>query len=152
MKLAVQGSRSLSDERVKVLLLEEIERWGVDEIVTSGEPTGVCQVARELCKERAIPLELEFLNFRYLRGAFEHRSQKILARSDRAIFIHDGKSRGTMNELRLAQKMGLPHRYVRLDPQGSGGPESGDWVMEDLPGMSELDGQEEELIRTMEEV
>ena len=94
-KLSVHGSRTLSDERVKIILLEEIERHGVTEIVTHAEPDGVCKVARDLCKEKAITLKLHFLNFKYLRGAFEHRSRDVLNDADRAIFIHDGKSKGT---------------------------------------------------------
>ena len=116
MKLSVHGSRTLSDERVKILLMEEIEAHGITGIVTHGEPDGVCKVARDLCREKAIPLTLHFLNFKYLRGAFEHRSRDVLKGGDRAIFIHDGKSRGTSNELKLAEKMGIPYAYHRLEP------------------------------------
>ena len=114
-KLSVHGSRTLNDERVKIILLEEIERHGVTEIVTHAEPDGVCRVARDLCKEKAIPLKLHFLNFKYLRGAFEHRSRDVLKDADRAIFIHDGKSKGTTNELKLAKKMNIPHIFHELE-------------------------------------
>ena len=115
MKLSVHGSRTLSDERVKIILLEEIKEHGVTQIVTHAEPEGVCAVARQLCRDLAIPLKLHFLNFKYLRGAFEHRSIDVLNDSDRAVFIHDGKSKGTANELKLAQKRGLPYRYEELE-------------------------------------
>lgn len=113
--LAVQGSRSLNDERVKILILEEIERIQADEIITSAEPDGVCGVARQLAKERAIPLKLHFLNFKFLRGAFEHRSKAILMECDAALFIHDGESKGTANELILAKKMGVPYHYEKIE-------------------------------------
>lgn len=113
-KLSVHGSRTLKDERVKILLMEEIEQFGVTEIVTHAEPDGVCRVARDLCREKAIPLKVHFLNFKYLRGAFEHRSRDVLADADRAIFIHDGESRGTSNEVKLAQKMNIPYSYHHL--------------------------------------
>lgn len=115
MKLSVHGSRTLNDERVKILLMEEIETQGITEMVTHGEPDGVCRVARDLCKEKAIPLKLHFLNFKYLRGAFEHRSMDVLRDSDRAIFIHDGKSKGTSNEVKLAEKMNVPYTYHQLE-------------------------------------
>ena len=115
MKLSVHGSRTLSDERVKILLMEEIEAHGITGIVTHGEPDGVCRVARDLCREKAIPLTLHFLNFKYLRGAFEHRSIDVLKDSDRAIFIHDGKSKGTSNEVKLAEKLKVPHAYHRIE-------------------------------------
>jgi hypothetical protein len=108
MKLSVHGSRTLEDERVKVLLMDEILAHKVTMIVTHAEPTGVCQVARKLAKEMALPLKLHFLNFKYLRGAFEHRSKAVLNDCDRANFIHDGKSKGTTNELKLARKMNKP--------------------------------------------
>ena len=61
-------------------------------------------------------MKLHFLNFKYLRGAFEHRSRDVLKDGDRAIFIHDGKSKGTANEVRLAKKMGVPYAYHELEP------------------------------------
>uniref|UniRef100_A0A6M3J3H2 Uncharacterized protein n=1 Tax=viral metagenome TaxID=1070528 RepID=A0A6M3J3H2_9ZZZZ len=115
-RLSVHGSRTLKDERVKILLIEEIETYGITEIVTHAEPGGVCEVARKLCKERAIPLKLHFLNFKYLRGAFEHRSKEVLKDAERALFIHDGKSKGCSNELILAKKMNVPYTYHRLKP------------------------------------
>ena len=115
-RLAVCGSRTLDDERVKIILLEEIDDKGITEIVTHGEPEGVCEVARRLCRERAIPLKLHFLNFRYLRGAFEKRSRAVFDDCDRAIFVHDGESKGTANELKLAKKMGLPFVFHELKP------------------------------------
>ena len=113
-KLSVHGSRTLKDTRVKILLMEEIQQYGVTEIVTHAEPDGVCEVARELCRTKAIPLKLHFLNFKYLRGAFEHRSRDVLKDADRAIFIHDGESKGTSNEVKLADKMKIPYTYHKL--------------------------------------
>lgn len=114
MKLSVHGSRKLNDERVKILIMEEIKQHDIIEIVTHAEPEGVCEVARDLCKEKAIPLKLHFLDFKYLRGAFEHRSKKVLKDADRAIFIHDGKSRGTVNERKLANKMKVSYSYHQV--------------------------------------
>ena len=116
MKLSVHGSRTLKDERVKIILMEEIEKYHITEIVTHAEPEGVCEAARALCKEKAIPLKLHFLNFRYLRGAFEHRSKDVLKDADRAIFIHDGKSKGTQNEMALAEKMSIPYTKHQIGP------------------------------------
>ena len=114
-RLAVCGSRSLNDERVKILLLEEIDIRLATEIVTHAEPGGVCLVARKLCKEKAIPLKLHFLNFKFLRGAWEHRTREVFNDCDCAIFIHDGKSKGTANELKIAKRMGLPITQHHLE-------------------------------------
>ena len=108
MRMSIHGSRTLKDERVKIILLEEIERHRPTTIVTHAEPDGVCGVARALCRELAIPLTVHFLNFKYLRGAFEHRSKDVLRDCEYSIFIHDGISKGTSNELKLAKKMKMP--------------------------------------------
>ena len=63
MRLAFQGSRSLQDERVKIIILEEIEKHNPDVIITSSEPEGVCRMSQTVAKEKAIPLKVHFLNF-----------------------------------------------------------------------------------------
>jgi hypothetical protein len=115
-KLSFHGSRTLKDERVKIIILEEIKKHQPTTIVTHAEPCGVCEMARNICKEKAIPLKVHFLNFKYLRGAFEHRSKDVLNDSDYSVFIHDGKSKGTENEMKLAKKYNMPYTYYELEP------------------------------------
>lgn len=114
-KLSIHGSRTLRDERVKIILLEEIKKYNPTTIVTHAEPGGVCEIARKLCKEQAIPLKVHFLNFRYLRGAFPERSKAVFRDSNYCIFIHDGQSKGCSNELKLCQKLGLPYKYYKIE-------------------------------------
>lgn len=113
--LCFHGSRSLKDERVKIIILEMIEKYKPTTILTSAEPGGVCEIARQVAKEQAIPLKVYFLNFKYLKGAFEHRSKDTLLDTDYVVFIHDGESKGTMNELKLAKKLNIPYLYYKLD-------------------------------------
>ena len=135
MKLSVHGSRTLSDERVEIILREEIQQHGVDHIVTHAEPSGVCKVARDLCKKLPLPLTLHFLDFKFLRGAFEHRSKAVLRDCGRAVFVHDGSSKGTSNELALAKKIGKPHSYHQLDipdhEASVGFPIESEWQVDD---------------------
>ena len=105
MKLGIHGSRTLNDERVKIIILEAIKKYNPTRIITHAEPDGVCAVARKTAKEVAIPLTVHFLNFKYLRGAFEHRSKDVMNDSDVDIVIHDGNSKGTSNEILLLNKM-----------------------------------------------
>lgn len=114
--LSFHGSRSLKDERVRIIILEAITLHEPTTIVTHAEPGGVCGLVRDICKEQAIPLKLHFLNFKYLRGAFEYRSKAVLNDSDYSIFIHDGVSKGCSNELKLAKKMKLKYSYCKLEP------------------------------------
>ena len=113
-RLAVNGSRTLKDERVKILLLEAIAEHGVTALVTHAEPDGACRVARDLAKEIAMPLHLHFLDFAKKRGAWEHRGKAVLRDADHGIFIHDGVSKGTSNELAMAVRLGLPYTLHTL--------------------------------------
>lgn len=113
-KLAVFGSRSLSDERVFILISEEMQK-GFTHILTCQEPGGVSEVAQKVAKQYAYPLQCHFLNMQYLRGAFEQRSKEIIVEADAFIVIHDGKSKGTANELKLVKKSGKPFRYEVLE-------------------------------------
>lgn len=114
-KMAVFGSRSLKDERVKILLLEIINEFKPKTIITCQEPEGVSEVAQRVAKELAIPLTVHFLNFRYLRGAFERRSKFVIKEADWFITIHDGESVGTANEQKLVIKSGKPYVYIKLE-------------------------------------
>lgn len=113
--VGVYGSRSLKDERVKIILLDKIKEWGITKLVTCAEPGGVSEVTRTVAKETAIPLQLHFLNFRYSRGAFEQRSREIIRQCDKFIIIHDKESQGTENEFNQVKKAGRPYHYETLD-------------------------------------
>jgi hypothetical protein len=115
IKLGILGSRSLSDERVKILILEHLEKTGATKIITCQEPQGVCEVAQRVAKETGTPLQLHFLNFKYLRGAFERRTKEIIKDADIFLVIHDGESKGTANELKLAERSKKPFEYTILE-------------------------------------
>jgi len=114
-KVGVFGSRSLKDERVKTIILEKLIELKATKIITSQEPQGVCEVAQRIAKQYGYPLELHFLNDQYLRGMFEQRSKEIIAEVDYLIFIHDGISKGTFNEITLYKKTGKPYHYEVLE-------------------------------------
>ena len=115
-KIGVFGSRSLKDERVKTIILEKIKELNATLILTCQEPQGVSEVAQRVCKDYGYPLQLHFLNMQYLRGAFEQRSKEIVADADYFIILHDGKSKGTLNEKILVEKTGKPFHYEILEP------------------------------------
>lgn len=115
--LAVFGSRTLADERVRVLLIEEIQRTGADWITTAAEPQGVCEIARELAAKLALPLLLHHLDEYRRRGMWDHRSKATLRTATSAILIWDGECKGTSNDLQLCQKWGLPYKLERLEPK-----------------------------------
>lgn len=114
--LGIFGSRSLSDERVQILILESLHTGEYTKIITCLEPGGVSEVARKIAASFGYPLQTHCLNMRYMRGAFEQRSKEIIALSDAFLIIHDGKSKGTANEKRLCEKSGKPVFYEILEP------------------------------------
>ena len=114
--LGIFGSRSLKDERVQILILEELNRGGYTKIITCLEPGGVSEVARKVAASFGYPLQTHCLNMRYVRGAFEQRSKEIIVLSDAFLIIHDGKSKGTSNEKKLCEKSGKPIHYEILEP------------------------------------
>lgn len=115
-KVGVFGSRTLKDERVLTIILEQIKKTNATMILTCQEPQGVSEVAQKVCKQYGYPLQLHFLNMQYLRGAFEQRSKEIVQAADYFIIIHDGVSKGTSNEKKLVEKSGKPYHYEVLQP------------------------------------
>jgi len=114
-RLGVFGSRSLGDERVEILIMEKLRAGGFTMIVTCQEPRGVSEVAQRVGKKYGYPLEVHFLNMRYLRGAFEQRSKEIVKICDEFLIIHDGQSKGTANEKIMCEKSGKPFDYEVID-------------------------------------
>ncbi|MFQ5454144.1 MAG: DUF1937 family protein [Candidatus Zixiibacteriota bacterium] len=111
-RLAFCGSRSLKCKKTKQLILDEIKAHQAITVVTHGEPDGVCRSAIEVARRHGLSLSLHHLKIKEkARGAFEHRTKAVLADCDYCIFLHDGKSKGTKNELELARKMNIPYTY-----------------------------------------
>lgn len=116
-RLAVFGSRSIQDCRAEIVITEILTEYAtIHTVVTTQEPRGVCEIAQAIAKKRSLILELHFLDFKYLRGAFEHRSKQVINGSDFVLLVHDGVSQGTKNELDLTRKSTKPYRYIVMQP------------------------------------
>ena len=115
-RLAVFGSRTLTGEAVIDAILRSVDELHATELVTAGEPHGVCEVARNAARELPLPLKLHFLDKMHReRGAWHWRSVHVYEDCDHVLLIHDGRSQGTANELALAIKMGIPYTYLKLE-------------------------------------
>jgi len=115
-RLAVFGSRTLSGGPVIEAILKAIDDLHPTELVTAGEPHGVCQTAREVAQELPLPLTLHFLDKMHReRGAWHWRSVAVYRDCDHVLLVHDGRSQGTANERALAIKMKLPYTYVKVE-------------------------------------
>ena len=114
-RLAFHGSRTLKDEKTRKIIELEIEKHQPEVIITHGEPDGVCRLSKKIAKEQGIPLKLHHLQVRWATGKFHHRSCDVINDSDYCIFIHDGISQGTQNELALAKKLKQSYTYYKLE-------------------------------------
>lgn len=120
MRLLIFGSRDINTDLAQQILEEQLDRLQPSHIVTAGEPEGVCAVARRLAQERSIPLVLHFKHRKRLAGQYHHRSIAALKDCDQAIFIHNGSSQGTTNEIALAVKMKIEHQVILTDKAANG--------------------------------
>lgn len=116
MRLCIFGTRTFYNNKEAAHIIDEqIQTLKPEIILTAGDADGVCKLAIEKAKEHAIPCEIHFLNQkRYARGMYDHRSRDILKHSDYVLFIHDGFSQGTKNEIKQAQNMGLGYKYFKV--------------------------------------
>lgn len=130
--MGIFGSRSLNDDRVNTIIADCLEREKPDAVATAGEPAGVCQVAREYCQSHAIPLLLFHIDVNRAGGMYHHRSLALLQRVESMLFVHDGVSKGTLNELKQCEELGIEYSYFTLAPIETANP----W--ENIPKLSEL--------------
>ena len=123
MKLLIFGSRTLSGDSVKNIIKATVNKIGADIIATAGEPKGVCKEAREYAAREKIELHLFYANNKkYAAGKYERRSIDALRYCDAVLFIHDGSSKGTENEIKEAEKMKIERVfYVKVDEKHKSG-------------------------------
>jgi hypothetical protein len=118
-RISVHGSRSLSQGQCLPVLRDIAERLQAECIVTHGETDGACEWARQFAKREGLQLVTHHLQHWRQAGQFHWRSVAVLEDSERAIFLHDGKSDGTANELVLAKKMGIAYEYYKPGSDGN---------------------------------
>jgi hypothetical protein len=108
-KLLVFGSRGIDNDEAEQVLIEHLTHYPDVTLLTAADPSGACEVARNFARAKAIPLTLFFLDAkRNGRGKYHVRSVNALQACDSVLFIYDGISRGTRNEIALAEKLSIP--------------------------------------------
>ena len=115
MKLAIFGSRHVFGAKVVKAIKKEIENNEAEYILTAAEPMGVCKIARELAKDVGKPLILYYLNKSKNAGMYHHRSVAVLKDCDKCLFIWDGESKGTKNEIDVCIKLDKPYQIILQD-------------------------------------
>lgn len=109
--LVIFGSRTLSGPRIAKIIMQEIAKIRPDVIITAGDAVGVCDEARKIATQIPLPLECHYLDRSRNAGKYHHRSASAYRWATHAIFIHDGTSKGTQNEMNMADKMNIPSTY-----------------------------------------
>ena len=101
MKIAVVGSRNLTNAEIDKYITED-----VDEIV-SGGAIGVDSCAAEYAKRRGLKLTEFFPQYdKYGRAAPIVRNKDIVNYADKIIVFWNGSSKGTLSVIKYAQKIG----------------------------------------------
>ena len=115
--LLVLGSRTLDDGRIEEALATFVEQNNFKIIVTALDPKGVCDRVNRYAKkcQNGITLIQIGLDNSMAGGMHEHRSIKALELADHMLAFWDGKSKGTKNEIEMAEKLGVPTTVVKLD-------------------------------------
>jgi len=119
MRLCIFGTRSFYDnQEASRIIDEEIKNLNPSMIITAGDADGICRLAIEKAKLHSIPCELHFLNrLKYAQGMYHHRSLEVIQSSDFVLFIHNGESKGTKNEIELAKKIGKACKYYKINDE-----------------------------------
>lgn len=119
------GSRTLDHSLVDSLIVSCITKYKPTHILTAKEPKGVCALTQTIAQRLSIPcLTFSVNREKYAKGMWEHRSKEALSACDYAIFIHDGTSKGTQNEIELAIKMQKPYEYHKVEQKNPTNPKN----------------------------
>lgn len=117
MRLIVAGSRDIQDyHTVKEAIDTLVARGMVISAIIQGTARGVDQLASRYAREQDIenidvPAEWHL----YHRGAGAVRNRKMAEMGDALLALWDGKSRGTMNMIKAANKSGIPVTIVYVN-------------------------------------
>ena len=119
MKLCIFGSRTITSNSAKAVVKKYINKQKPNIIITAGDAKGICKLAQMVAHEMNIILQLYFLDKKKNAGMYHHRSISCLTHADQVLFIHDGTSQGTLNEVALAKKMCKKFTYVKMTLSGT---------------------------------
>lgn len=111
MKLAIVGSRSLKDYKIVKNAVDSL-CTEVTEIV-SGGARGVDSFAERYASEHDIPTVIFKPDWaKYGKRAGFIRNKDIVERADFVLAVWDGESRGTLDSINHARKLGKPVEIV----------------------------------------
>lgn len=106
-KVAIVGSRNLSNTLIKSQIIEILKSLNPEELVSGGAKSGADQIAEEISEELQIPIQIFYPDWdKYGRSAGIIRNKEIIQHSDAIIAVWDRESRGTRSSIQFANKLG----------------------------------------------
>lgn len=113
MRTIIAGSRDGVLFSHLVFAMEEID-WEPT-VILSGTARGADRCGEKWAKEHNIPLERYPADWdTYGKGAGYRRNAEMADKAEALIALWDGKSRGTMHMIKLAEKAGLKIHVYRI--------------------------------------
>lgn len=120
-RIVVAGCRNFTDyEKVKKRLEIELEVLGSRLVIVSGGAAGADSLGERFAKEHNLEIERFPADWKkYGKAAGPIRNEQMAQVADMVIAFWDGKSKGTENMLRMANKYGVKMdvQLVRIDKE-----------------------------------
>ena len=114
MKTIIAGGRNVTEADILESALDELP-WQISEVV-SGGAKGVDQMGEEWAERNRIPVKLFKADWKtYGRAAGPKRNEQMADYGEALLAIWDGKSKGTANMIKNAEKQGLTVHVFRFE-------------------------------------
>ena len=110
MRTAIVGSRDFEDLEFVEKMVSKIppfDKAGRPNVIVSGGARGVDRTAEKTARKVGLGVLIFKPDWRLGKGAAIIRNRKIMENADQVIAFWDGKSRGTLNAITIAQELGL---------------------------------------------
>ena len=121
LRVAVVGSRSVTDCKALVRRLDALHALGQVAEVVSGGAAGVDTLAAQWALRHLVPLVELRPDYRaHGAGATHVRNAEIVKRADLVLVVWDGQSKGTLSAARAAARLGRPCEWLLAPAPGAG--------------------------------
>jgi len=121
MKTIIAGGRNVTDSLILESAIKELP-WQISEVV-SGGAKGVDVMGEEWAEKNGIPVKVFKADWKtYGRAAGPKRNEQMAEYAEALLAIWDGKSKGTANMIKNAEKNGLVVHVFRFEEWATPGP------------------------------
>ncbi|MCI2230298.1 DUF2493 domain-containing protein [Polaribacter sp. MSW13] len=117
MKLIIAGSRNFTNyQKLKTVCNQFLQNQTDIEIVSGAHYKGADKLGEQYAKEKEYPVTKFPANWnRYGKAAGPKRNLQMVNYADALIAFWDGKSRGTLNTIKLAKQKGLTIKIIHFN-------------------------------------